>query len=179
LYGKSVDFKFPIVHYFPFICNKIQATPACEVKISQCMRYSSACASYQYFLKMALLPTRKLLIQRIVKFKLKSSLRKFYSHHHEMVDIYEMSGSHDSGYVWTLVISCYPFKFVSDNFYIILSKTASTIYGGGTVHPSEAPEVTPSLSLGPCWSSWIFSLFTLLVVRLFLQTLWLHVCRLS
>lgn len=141
--------------------------------------YSSACASYQYFLKMTLLPTRKLLTQRIVKFRLKSSLRKFYSHHHAMVDIYEMSGSHDSVYVWTLVISCNPFKFVSDNFDIILSNTASTIYGGGTVHPSEAPEVTPNFSLGLCWSSWIFSLFTLLVVRLFLQSLWLPVSRLS
>ena len=47
-------FNFPIVN-FPFICSNIAAAPAYGVYISQLIRYSRACGSYQYFLDRGLL----------------------------------------------------------------------------------------------------------------------------
>jgi hypothetical protein len=76
-YDKRDDFNYPIVK-FPFICGNIPAAPAHGVYISQMIRYSRACGSYQDFLDRGLLLTRKLLNQRFLLVKLKSSLRKFY-----------------------------------------------------------------------------------------------------
>ena len=61
-YDKRDDFNFPIVN-FPFICSNIPAAPAYGVYISQMIRYSRACGSYQDFLDRGLLLTRKLLNQ--------------------------------------------------------------------------------------------------------------------
>jgi hypothetical protein len=63
---------------FPFICSSIPAAPAYGIYISQLIRYSRACGSYQAFLDRGLLVTRKLLNQGFLLVKLKSSLRKFY-----------------------------------------------------------------------------------------------------
>jgi hypothetical protein len=49
LYDKKDDFNFPIVN-FPFICSYIPAAPAYGVYLSQMIRYSRACGSYQDFL---------------------------------------------------------------------------------------------------------------------------------
>ena len=73
---------------FTFICSNIPVAPAYEVYISQLIRYSRACDSYQDFLDRCLLLTRKLLNQGFLLVKLKSSLRKFYSRHHDLVDRY-------------------------------------------------------------------------------------------
>ena len=62
LYDKRADFNFLNVN-FPFICSNIPAAPAYGVHISQMMRYSRACGSYQDFLNRGLLLTRKPLIQ--------------------------------------------------------------------------------------------------------------------
>ena len=77
IYDKKDDFNFPIVN-FPFICSDIPAAPAYGVFISQMIRYSRACGSYQNFLDRGLLLTRKLLNQGFLWVKLKTSLRKFY-----------------------------------------------------------------------------------------------------
>ena len=53
---------FPIVNY-PFICSNIPAAPTYGIYISQLIRYSRACVSYQDFLDGGLLLTRKLLNQ--------------------------------------------------------------------------------------------------------------------
>ena len=84
--------QFPIVN-FPFICSNIPAAAAYGVYISQMIRYSRACSSYQDFLDRGLLLTRKLLNQGFHLVKLKSSLRKFYGRHHDLVDRYGMSVS--------------------------------------------------------------------------------------
>ena len=47
-YDKRDDFNFPFVN-FPFICSNIPAPPAYGVYISQLIRYSRACGSYQDF----------------------------------------------------------------------------------------------------------------------------------
>ena len=73
LYDKRDDFNFPIVN-FPFIFGSIPAAPACGVYISQLIRYSRACDSYQDFLDRGLLLTRKLPNQGFLWVKLKSSL---------------------------------------------------------------------------------------------------------
>ena len=92
LYDKRDDFSFPIVN-FPFLSSNIPAAPAYGVYISQLIRYSRACISYHDFLSRGLLLTRKLLNQEFQMVKLKSSLRKFYGRHHELVDRYGITVS--------------------------------------------------------------------------------------
>ena len=60
LYDKRDDFNFPIEN-FPFKCSNIPAAPVYGVYISQLIRHSRACSSYQDFLDRGLLLTRKLL----------------------------------------------------------------------------------------------------------------------
>ena len=91
-YDKRDDFDFLIVN-FPFICSNIPAAPAYGVYFSRMIRYSRACGSHQDFLDRGLLLTRKLLNQGFLLVKLKSSLRKFYGRHHDLVDRYEISVS--------------------------------------------------------------------------------------
>jgi hypothetical protein len=90
LYNKRDYFNFPIVN-FPFIYSNIPAAPAYGVYISQMIRYSRACGSYRDFLDRGLLLTRKLLNQGFLLVKLKSSLRKWYGRHHDLVDRYGIS----------------------------------------------------------------------------------------
>ena len=92
LYDKRDDFNFPIVN-FSFICSNIPAAPAYGVYISQSIRYSRACGSYQDFLDRGLLLTKKPLNQGFLIIKLKSSIRKFYRRHHDLVDRYGISVS--------------------------------------------------------------------------------------
>jgi hypothetical protein len=70
LYDKRDDFNVSIVN-FPFIYSNISAAPAYGVYISQMIRYSRACGSYQNFLDRGLLLTRKLLNQGFLSVKLK------------------------------------------------------------------------------------------------------------
>jgi hypothetical protein len=76
LYDKRDDFNVPVVNFL-FICNNIPASPAYEVYISHCVRYSRVCGFYTDF------PDRGL----------KSSLRKFYRRHHDLVNRCGMSVS--------------------------------------------------------------------------------------
>jgi hypothetical protein len=92
LYDKRDDFNFPTVN-FPFICSNIPTTPAYGVYISQMIRYSKACGSYQDIFDRELLLSRKLLNQWFLLVKLKSSLRKLYGRHHDLVDRYGISVS--------------------------------------------------------------------------------------
>ena len=93
LYDKRDDFNFPIVN-FPFICSNIAAEPAYGVFISQLIPYSRTCGSYQDFLDRGLLITMKLQNQGFLLVKLKSSLRKCYGRHHDLVDRYGIYLSH-------------------------------------------------------------------------------------
>jgi hypothetical protein len=92
LYDKRDDLNFPIVNV-PFICSNIPAASAYGVYISQLIRYSRVCGSYPDILDNGLLLTRKLLNQTFLLVKLKSSLRKFYGRHHDLVDRYGISVS--------------------------------------------------------------------------------------
>ena len=91
-YDKRDDFNFPIVN-FPFVCGNIPAAHAYGEYISQMIRYSRPCGSYQDFLDKGLLLTMKLLNQGFPLVMLKSSNRKFYGCHHDLVDRYGISVS--------------------------------------------------------------------------------------
>jgi hypothetical protein len=73
---------------FPVICSDIPAAAAYGVYISSLIRYSRACGFYQDFLDRVLLLTSKLLKNGFLLVKLKSSLRKFYGRHHDLVNRY-------------------------------------------------------------------------------------------
>jgi hypothetical protein len=90
LYDQRDYFNFPIVK-FRLICSNIPAAPAYGVYISQLMRYSRTCGSYRDSLDRGLQLIRKLLNQRFLLAKLKSSLRKFYSRHHDLFNRYGIS----------------------------------------------------------------------------------------
>jgi hypothetical protein len=61
---KRDDFNFPIVN-FPFICSNISAAPAYGVYISQLIRYSRACGSYQDFLDMGVVAIKEAIEPRV------------------------------------------------------------------------------------------------------------------
>ena len=140
-YDKSDDFNFPIVN-FPFICSKITAASAYGVYISQLIRYSRACGSYRW-----LLLTRKLLNQGFLLVKLKSSLRKFYIHHHDQVNRYgtsvsQMTTIYSTWRKHVSVLSSYmAFHQVCNQ-----SNTTGATSVVGTAHPSGAPEFTTVFS---------------------------------
>ena len=76
-----------------YICSNILAASAYGVYISQLIRYTRACGSYQDFMHRELLLTRNLLNQGFLLVKLKSSFRKFYDRQHDLVDRYGISVS--------------------------------------------------------------------------------------
>jgi hypothetical protein len=82
-----------------FICWNIPAATAYGVYICQLIHYYIAFGSYQVLLDRGLLLTRKLLNQGFLLVKLKSSLRKFYGRHHDLVDRYGICVTNDHGYV--------------------------------------------------------------------------------
>ena len=91
-YDKRDDFIFSIAT-FPFICTNIPSAPTYEAYISQLIRYSRACGSYQNVLDRGLLLTRNLLNHGFLWVKLKSSLRTCYGRHYDLVDRYGISVS--------------------------------------------------------------------------------------
>jgi hypothetical protein len=90
LYDKRDDFDFAIVN-FPHLTSNIPSSPAYGVYISQLIRYSRACSHYNDFLSRAKLLTTKLLRQQFLLPRLKSSFKKFYGRHHDLVDRYGLS----------------------------------------------------------------------------------------
>jgi hypothetical protein len=92
IFDKRDDFNFPIVN-FPLICSNISAAPAYGVYISQLIRYSRACGTYQDFLDRGLVLTTKLLNQGFLLVQFKSSLRKLNGRQHDLVYRYGISVS--------------------------------------------------------------------------------------
>ena len=84
---------FPLWTFHLFVASFQQAAPVYGVYISQLIRYSRACGSFQDFLDRRLLLTSKLLNQWFLLVKLKSSLRRSYGHHHDLVNRYGISVS--------------------------------------------------------------------------------------
>ena len=88
LYDKRDDFNFHITN-FPFLSSNIPSSPAYGVFMSQLIRYTRACSSYECFILRAVRLSNKLLGQEYVKERLKSSLRKFYGRYGDLTKQYE------------------------------------------------------------------------------------------
>ena len=102
IYDKRDDFSFPIVN-FPFLSSNIPSAPAYGVYVSQLIRYARGCSLYGDFINRGVLLTQKLLQQGYEEERLKSTLRKFYGHHHELVDHYEVCVSQLTRDMFTMI----------------------------------------------------------------------------
>ena len=76
LYDKRDDFNFHITN-FSFLSSNIPSSPAYSIFISQLIRYTRACSSYECLTLRAVRLSSKLLGQGYVVERLKSSLMKF------------------------------------------------------------------------------------------------------
>ena len=86
IYDKRDDFNFHITN-FPFLSSNIPSSPACGVFISQLIRYSRACSSYECFILRARRLSSKLLKQGYLAERLKSSFRKFYGGYGDLIQL--------------------------------------------------------------------------------------------
>ena len=96
IYDKRDDFNFHITN-FPFLSSNIPYSPAYRVFISQLIQNARACSSYERFIlrtnrlfsKLLILRTirlfSKLLKQGYLVERLKSSFRKFYCRHGDLI----------------------------------------------------------------------------------------------
>ena len=89
LYDKRDYFNFHITN-FPFLSSNIPSSPACSVFISQLIRYTGACSSYECFILRTIRLSNKLLGQGYVKERMNSSLRKFYGRYGDLTKQYEV-----------------------------------------------------------------------------------------
>ena len=87
IYDKGDDLNFHITN-FPFLSSNIPSSPAYGVFISQLIRYARACSSYECFILRARRLSSKLLKQRYLVERLKSSFRKFYGRYGDLVEQY-------------------------------------------------------------------------------------------
>ena len=90
LYDKRDDFNFHITH-FPFMSSNFPTSQAYCVFISQLIRYTRACSSYECFILRAVPLSSKLLRKGYVMKRLKSSRRKFYGRYGDLIKHYEVS----------------------------------------------------------------------------------------
>jgi len=90
LYDKCDNCNFPIVNY-PFLDSSIPSSPAYGVYMSQLIRYSRTCNSYQDFLHQFVLLTRKLLNQGFIETRLRSIFEKFFGRYHHLTLPYRVS----------------------------------------------------------------------------------------
>ena len=90
IYDKRDDFNFHITN-LPFLGSNIPSSPAYGVFISQLIRYSRACSSYECFILRARRLSSKLLKQGYLAERLKSSFRKFYGRYGDLIQQYEVS----------------------------------------------------------------------------------------
>jgi len=128
---------------FPFICSNIPAAPTYGAYISQLIRHSRACGPFQDFLDRGLLLKRKLLNQGFLLVNLKSSLRKFYGRHHDLVDRYGISVSQMTMDMFHL--SYFSHSWLITGFVSKLTRRVPLVWAGTAYH-SRAPTFTPVFS---------------------------------
>jgi hypothetical protein len=139
---------------FPFKCSKIRAALAYGVYISQLIRYSRDCGSYQNFIDIGLLPTRKLLNQVI------------WSPPWLGWPLWNICVTNDHGYVSPVENTSWSFPrpWLITWFVTRLTRRVSLV----EQEQLTPPEFTPGFQLGSCYSIFSFmymfcgSLFVLL-----------------
>ena len=90
LYDKRDDFNFEIIN-FPYLSSNIPSAPAYGVYISQLLRYSRACDSYEDFRVRHRLLAVKLVRQGFSRIRLVKSFKKFYGKYGDVVSKYDTS----------------------------------------------------------------------------------------
>ena len=75
----------------PFLSSNIPSSPAYGVFISQLIQYARACSLCECFILRASSLSSKLLKQRYLAERLKSSFRKFYGRYGDLIQQYEVS----------------------------------------------------------------------------------------
>jgi hypothetical protein len=108
--------------------------------IYQLMRYSRVCGSYHDNHDRGLLLTRKLLNQGFLVVKLKSSLRKFYGHHNDLVNRQGISVSQMTTYF--LRLNHKPLLFSFMTHHRVCNTTGATC-AARTVPPFRSTRVHP------------------------------------
>ena len=93
LYDKRDDFNFSIVN-FPYLCSNIPASPAYGVYISQIIRYTRACSTYDQYLVRGNLLTNKLMLHGFQLFRLQSAFRRFYCRYNDLICQFNLSLGH-------------------------------------------------------------------------------------
>ena len=79
--------------FIPFLYSNIPLAPAYGVYVSQLIRCSRASPKYVDFVALGILLSQKFLRQGYESIKLRSSLKKFYGRHHELIGHYDKSVS--------------------------------------------------------------------------------------
>ena len=90
IYDKRDDFDFHITN-FPFLSSNLLSSPAYGVFISQLIRYTRACSTYDCFILRARRLSSKLPKQGYLLERWKSSFRKFYGQYGDLIQQYEVS----------------------------------------------------------------------------------------
>ena len=92
IYDKRDTFNFHIKKV-PFLSSNIPSSPAHGVFISKLIRYARACSSHECLILKARRLSSVLLKQGYLVERLKSSFRKFYDRHGDLIQQYEVSFS--------------------------------------------------------------------------------------
>ena len=103
LYDKRDDFNIHITNR-PLLSSNIPSSPAYGVFISQLIRYARDCSSYECFILRAARLSCKLLGQRYVMERLKSSLRMFYGRYGDRIKHYEVPSPKCYMTFWDMII---------------------------------------------------------------------------
>jgi len=154
---------------FPFISSNILASPAYGVYISQLIRYSRACAQYSDLVDGAQLLTQKLLKQRYVAPRLKSSLQKSSS----------QSGWPFTKYPYLKFYVDVSFLYHCQDFYrtwlyIRVARRVSYKKQELLTFPEHLSS-SPVIWWSPCCSS-VCVFFCVCVVLLYVFTFWIPYC---
>ena len=88
IYDRRDDFNFNITN-FPFLSSNIQSSPINGVLISQLIRCTRACSSYECYILRARRLSSKLLKQGSLMERLKSSFNKFYCRYGDLIQQYK------------------------------------------------------------------------------------------
>jgi hypothetical protein len=78
----------------PIYRSNIPLSPAYGVYISQLIRYTRACSTYNQFSSRGRQLTNKLIIQGFLQYRLTSAFRKFYGRYNDLIHNYQLSLSH-------------------------------------------------------------------------------------
>ena len=101
IYDKRDDFNYHITN-FPFLSSNIQSLPAYVVFISQLIRYTRACSSYDCFILRARRLSSMLLKHGYLLERLKSSFREFHGRYGDLIQQYDVSLSRKLNDILTL-----------------------------------------------------------------------------